>query len=621
MAFTIDYLKNEYLSLPFFGEDNKLVIDKVCAFLFVLSPILQHYKGIYQNAGFTVLLLLLPYIIYKLFKSSINEKMMVALAPAVLFQLYRLVDHTFSISKVMYATCMIVFFLAFACGCLNFKYIIKSAIYISCAAGVLIVLQYIFFYIGRIHIQLVPTSLLLDKSSIWIPGAKTGLIAVNGQSNGFYRPSAFFLEPSHMMLYCFPALFVLLLSPRINRERMSLAILITAGIVLSTSGMGIAIAFGAWTVYFGLYRNGRDNENVAKLSNLFSRQSVLLLAGMLIVFILMYFSVDFVSNAVNRIFTKNGSNAIDGRVQMAQSLIGDMNVGQFLFGATENVSDIHFNLSGFYSTLFKYGIAGLILSYAFYYFGILKLHGAYFWINLIVISISFFTAHTHGTFYMLYFSAVLFNGFYSTTCSTHVWDEIIPGKLFEKKEIEMKQYKRTILSRAYFMLLPTSKARVKYLRKKHVFEELGDNVFYQCRRIPVEPNLVKIHNNVAIAADVSIIPHDIIYKVFNNLSDKTSEDLNTHLGCIEIMDNCFIGSNSTILPDVRIGPNAIVAAGAVVTKDVPEGTIVGGNPAKVIGSFYELRDKYLPDAGEIGTKIDRAPGLWAEFDSKRQKSE
>ena len=43
--------------------------------------------------------------------------------------------------------------------------------------------------------------------------------------------------------------------------------------------------------------------------------------------------------------------------------------------------------------------------------------------------------------------------------------------------------------------------------------------------------------------------------------------------------------------NVKIGPNAIVAAGSVVTKDVPEGCIVGGNPAKVIGKYENLVEK------------------------------
>ena len=51
---------------------------------------------------------------------------------------------------------------------------------------------------------------------------------------------------------------------------------------------------------------------------------------------------------------------------------------------------------------------------------------------------------------------------------------------------------------------------------------------------------------------------------------------------IRVEKNVWIGSHVTILSGVTIGENAIVAAGAVVTKDVPAGTVVGGVPAKVI---------------------------------------
>lgn len=53
-------------------------------------------------------------------------------------------------------------------------------------------------------------------------------------------------------------------------------------------------------------------------------------------------------------------------------------------------------------------------------------------------------------------------------------------------------------------------------------------------------------------------------------------------GKIHIKKNAWIGANATILPGVTIGENAVVAAGAVVTKDVADNTVVGGVPAKVI---------------------------------------
>lgn len=53
---------------------------------------------------------------------------------------------------------------------------------------------------------------------------------------------------------------------------------------------------------------------------------------------------------------------------------------------------------------------------------------------------------------------------------------------------------------------------------------------------------------------------------------------------VVICDDVWIGTRAIILPGVKIGSHSIVGAGAVVTKDVPEYSIVGGNPARVIGS-------------------------------------
>ena len=48
------------------------------------------------------------------------------------------------------------------------------------------------------------------------------------------------------------------------------------------------------------------------------------------------------------------------------------------------------------------------------------------------------------------------------------------------------------------------------------------------------------------------------------------------------MNNVWIGAGVNIMPGVHVGDNAVIAGGAVVTKDVPANTVVGGNPAKVI---------------------------------------
>lgn len=65
-----------------------------------------------------------------------------------------------------------------------------------------------------------------------------------------------------------------------------------------------------------------------------------------------------------------------------------------------------------------------------------------------------------------------------------------------------------------------------------------------------------------------------------------NHDLHDHslLVCkpVHICRNAWIGAGATILPGVTVGENAVVAAGAVVTKDVAPNTIVGGNPAKLI---------------------------------------
>lgn len=90
-----------------------------------------------------------------------------------------------------------------------------------------------------------------------------------------------------------------------------------------------------------------------------------------------------------------------------------------------------------------------------------------------------------------------------------------------------------------------------------------------------------IGNHVAIASEVMI---------YNSEHDVNDEFFSPQNAPVVIEDYVFIGPRTIILPGVKIGKGAIVAAGAVVTKDVPPFAIVGGVPAKIIG---ERKNKNL----------------------------
>ena len=91
------------------------------------------------------------------------------------------------------------------------------------------------------------------------------------------------------------------------------------------------------------------------------------------------------------------------------------------------------------------------------------------------------------------------------------------------------------------------------------------------------------HGGVTIG-DGCQIGHNVVFATLNH-GIPAEDRVHTYPKPIVLGKNVWVGSNSTILQGVTVGDNAIIAAGAVVTKDVPAGTIVGGVPAKVIRSI------------------------------------
>jgi maltose O-acetyltransferase len=107
----------------------------------------------------------------------------------------------------------------------------------------------------------------------------------------------------------------------------------------------------------------------------------------------------------------------------------------------------------------------------------------------------------------------------------------------------------------------------------------------------------RLYGPVQIRDDVMMGPEVVIYASSHDYSDVDTPMIGQGRQTdrpVLIDSNVWIGTRAIILPGVRIGEGAIVGAGAVVTRDVPEYAVVAGNPARVV------RDRRIDSRGDAG---------------------
>jgi acetyltransferase-like isoleucine patch superfamily enzyme len=149
-------------------------------------------------------------------------------------------------------------------------------------------------------------------------------------------------------------------------------------------------------------------------------------------------------------------------------------------------------------------------------------------------------------------------------------------------------------------------------RRAELLRERGARVGTGCRihttSIGSEPYLISIGDETLIGPSVSFITHDAGTWVFRKEYPQTGR-----FGRITIGSRVFVGSHAILLPGITIGDQAIVAAGAVVSKDVAAGTVVAGVPARVVSTVERYLQKTLDEYPVLDPNPSGRPRTGAEL--------
>lgn len=160
---------------------------------------------------------------------------------------------------------------------------------------------------------------------------------------------------------------------------------------------------------------------------------------------------------------------------------------------------------------------------------------------------------------------------------------------------EIADRKNTAVKKcAEFHKIPSWNQEEQQKAAEKLFGSIGKNISiqpgFQCdfgMNIHVGDNFLTNYNvtildvaPIYIGDDVMIGPNTLITTVGHPISPKRRKERHGICKPVHIGNNVWLGGNVTVLPGVTIGNNSVIAAGAVVTKDVPDNCVVGGVPAK-----------------------------------------
>lgn len=136
------------------------------------------------------------------------------------------------------------------------------------------------------------------------------------------------------------------------------------------------------------------------------------------------------------------------------------------------------------------------------------------------------------------------------------------------------------------------------------------------QRVSLQPGVVLDESHgwlITIGDDVTLAPRVVV--LAHDASTKRALGF-TRVGRVDIGDRTFVGGNSVILPGVRIGSDCVIGAGSVLSRDVPDGSVAAGNPARVLGATadYLARQRArLAEGPRFGRGYTQGGGITPEM--------
>lgn len=327
-----------------------LNLDRVIAVLIALLPVIQPLKTPFSvSLSMALLIVMTPLVALRCFKlKSVTYR---GLVFVFVFCIFRIVNHGTQVEELLSMLFVMLLSVVLLSNGIALQTYKKTVIFISMLCSVAVIIQFITYYLSGIHIAFLRAEMLRDNLvASYSKQLSTGI------STGMYRPSGFLAEPAALSIFALPGLIMLLFeNQQVSRKSWRRVIVISAGIVLSTSGMGMALVAGLIVLYVlrRSYKSGRLN-----------RKWTFRLLGIVILGCIAAVAIPQIRNAIIRIFSGFGDNqysAIRGRMGGGSYYVSLLSGRELLLGSESGIENMTMYLSGIFYIICSEGIVGLIL--------------------------------------------------------------------------------------------------------------------------------------------------------------------------------------------------------------------------------------------------------------------